>query len=129
MKNPDKVSKEFGNLADLRASDPVTIAAIAKKNKKNLSASVLIAAENEEARDKSLKNVNDNYFNRHFANTPQNAGNMEILPESAEENEQDFLKTTTPIRAARNSFRSHARAQSQPKLITMPISNPGEETK
>ena len=70
MKNPDKVSKEFGNLADLRASDPVTIAAIAKKNKQNLSASVLIAAENEEARDKSLKNVNDNYFNRHFANTP-----------------------------------------------------------
>ena len=68
-KNLDKVGREFGNLADLRASDPVTIAAIVRNKKKQMSASMMVAEEAEENK-KNLKNVNENYFNRHFAHTP-----------------------------------------------------------
>ena len=56
-------------MADLRASDPVTIAAIVRNKKKQMSASMMVAEEAEENK-KNLKNVNENYFNRHFAHTP-----------------------------------------------------------
>ena len=64
-----------------------------------MSASMMVAEEAEENK-KNLKNVNENYFNRHFAHTPQGAGNMEI----PEEND-DFLQVGKS-RPARNSFRS-----------------------
>ena len=65
------MGREFGNLADMRASDPVTLAKVAKnynKNRRNTS-----YEENNDpgqSRKSKIEIKDENYFNRHFAHTP-----------------------------------------------------------
>jgi hypothetical protein len=79
MKNQALVGKEFGNLADLRASDPVTIAKAARnlKTRRNTG-----AEDGGLTRQTSKIEVsNENYFNRHFAHTPTAQNGLATLEE------------------------------------------------
>lgn len=65
MTNQNEVKKVFGNLADQRASDPVTLQG-ALKHKRSTVGDI------EENKDRvTSKTLDENYFNR-FASTPTN---------------------------------------------------------
>ena len=68
MKDSILVGKEFGDLADMRASDPVLISQRIKRNS-------FSKAKRQEAlvnRGQTMKKIDENYFNKHFASTPNN---------------------------------------------------------
>ena len=61
---------EFGNLADLRASDPVTLAKVARvynKARRNTSEEFKNGAT---SRKSKIEIKDENYFTQHFAHTP-----------------------------------------------------------
>ena len=65
------MGKEFGNLADLRASDPVTLAKVAKNyNKNRRDTSYEESKNSSQNRTSKIEIKDENYFNRHFAHTP-----------------------------------------------------------
>ena len=66
MKNPALVGKEFGNLADLRASDIKTIQSAARAYNNKVRRTTDIEAQ----RKSKIEIKDENYFNRHFAHTP-----------------------------------------------------------
>ncbi len=66
MTNQSEVKKVFGNLADQRASDPVTLQGALNKHKRST------VGEIEENKERvTSKTLDENYFNR-FASTPTN---------------------------------------------------------
>ena len=56
------VGKEFGDLADIRASDPVTITQRLKK--------VDLQKTAERGKTTADQRIDEDYFNKHFAHTP-----------------------------------------------------------
>lgn len=64
MKNPALISKEFGELADMRASQPNLLISTIKPPKQGEQTRTL-------SRNETLKNIDQNYFNKHFAATPK----------------------------------------------------------
>ena len=64
--NKDLQSKEFGELVDVRQSDPVRVKNVLKNKKKDKSESMK-RKERAVKRQSTLEKLNDNYFYKNFA--------------------------------------------------------------
>ena len=73
MVNKEQQSKEFGQLVDLRASDPVKVKSMVQNNKKKEKEESLKKKKSSEIRNlkrgSTLQRLNDNYFYKNFETT------------------------------------------------------------
>ena len=77
--NAEQQSKEFGQLVDLRASDPVKVKMVLMSNQKTQEA--LAKKEKGIRRTSTLQKLTDNYFYKAFAQEE----NDQIIEESDED--------------------------------------------
>ncbi len=129
MKNQSEVKKVFGNLADQRASDPVTLQG-ALKHKRSTVGDI------EENKDRvTSKTLDENYFNR-FASTPNNQqlkDHNKIVPEKDGAHfggNQFFANANQGVRSSFQSSRSknkRSKSEDENQLLIGPISVPGQE--
>ena len=103
-KNPNREeqSKEFGQLVDVRASDPVRVKL--GKNKKKKDAESQKRKERQMKRQSTLDKLNNNYFYKNFA---ANENEQEqIIEESDENSSEDEEEKAYKPREGRGSERS-----------------------
>ena len=103
-KNPNREeqSKEFGQLVDVRASDPVRVKL--GKNKKKKDAESQKRKERQMKRQSTLDKLNNNYFYKNFA---ANENEQEqIVEESDENSSEDEEEKAYKPREGRQSERS-----------------------
>ena len=69
------VSKGFGDLADERASDPVTLIEAARRKQKASSVVDPDGSLIKKVHGNHGKRLDENYFGKQFSHTPQNMAN------------------------------------------------------
>ena len=97
------MGKEFGNLADLGASDPVTIARAARaynKTRRNTDMTQNVGGN----RKSKIEIQDENYFKSHFAHTPTAQNGLTTLEEVKADQEEEDPFAPRHRRSARDSF-------------------------
>ena len=109
--NREEQSKEFGELVDVRASDPVRVKNLLHNKKKTESSK---RKDRQMKRQSTLQKLNDNYFYKNFAANE----NEQIAEESAENSSSDEEDKAYRPGRERNSVKMARRNSNRSKSAT-----------
>ena len=109
--NREEQSKEFGELVDVRASDPVRVKNLLHNKKKTESSK---RKDRQMKRQSTLQKLNDNYFYKNFAANE----NEQIAEESAENSSSDEEDKAYRPGRERNSVKMVRRNSNRSKSAT-----------